>query len=68
MAGYEEDDVSPAVFISQMTKRQLEKLEKICKKQLPMEFPGSRFSIVKSGKGLALVQDGNEKLKRRNTI
>ena len=63
MGGYEEGDVSPAILIKEMTKRQLEKMERICKSQMLRVFPD--FSIVKSGKELALVQG---KLQRRSTI
>ena len=66
MGGYESHDVSPSIFIKEMTKRQLEKLEMITKTQVLRLFPNVK--VVRSGNGLALVVKERGKLVRRNTV
>ncbi|KAL9631748.1 MAG: hypothetical protein Q9164_005719 [Protoblastenia rupestris] len=56
MGGYESGGVlSPSIFFKAMTKRQLEKMEKLARNQIVKVFPGVRVEVV--GKGMVLVQE-----------
>ena len=66
MGGYDSTNVSPAIMIKEMTKRQVERLERIARSQVLIWFPNVK--VVKSGNGLALVEEKREGLTRRNTV
>ncbi|KAL9102263.1 MAG: hypothetical protein Q9163_002573 [Psora crenata] len=55
MGGYKGDDVSPSIYFKEMTRRQLEKMEKISRNQVLNVFPN--LTVVMTEKGLALVQE-----------
>lgn len=66
LAGYEPDNVAPSIYLSSMTKRQTESVSKLLKNQVVKRFPS--MEVIKTHKGIALVQKNGSELIRRATV
>ena len=65
-AGYKSTEVSPAIYFSKMTTRQITKVKPFLEIEVINRFPDMK--LVVESNVLAIVQKTGEKLKRRNTI